>query len=128
MVELHSNYTPQGQKYIIDDVYPTDHQKHETIEITQGLTSWSEVGFYIFASEQSGHGVRWVGDHIRPRVCVPDPGIGPSESASPTRLVISGPCIPQTWAVNSIGENNLQPIKFDKGACGESFNQNPRGP
>src|SRR5271167_142386 len=72
MVELHSNYTLDGQKYVIDGVYPTNHQLHETLEITQGLTSWSEVGFYIFTSEQNGHGVQWVGDHIRPRVRVPD--------------------------------------------------------
>ena len=29
-------------------------------------------GFYVFTSEQDGHGVQWVGDHIRPRVRVPD--------------------------------------------------------
>ena len=72
MVELHSNFTPKGQRYTIDGVYPTNHQEHETIEITQGITKWSEVGFYIFTSEQNGHGVQWVGDHIRPRVRVPD--------------------------------------------------------
>src|SRR5580704_15150922 len=72
MIELHSNYTPDGQKHQIDGVYPTNHQLHETLEITQGLTSWSEVGFYVFTSEQNGHGVQWVGDHIRPRVRVPE--------------------------------------------------------
>jgi len=72
MVELHSNYTEDGQKYVIDGVYPTDHQVHETIELTEGLNDWSEVGFYIFTSEQDGHGVQWVGDHIRPRVRIPD--------------------------------------------------------
>ncbi|HWB31699.1 MAG TPA: hypothetical protein VG714_00850 [Acidobacteriaceae bacterium] len=72
MMELHSNFTPNGQKDIIDGVYPTNHQEHETIELTEGLTKWSEVGFYIFTSEQNGHGVQWVGDHIRPRVRVPD--------------------------------------------------------
>src|ERR1700721_1159400 len=71
MLELHSNFTPEGQRYVIDGVYPTNHQEHETIEITQGLTDWSEVGFYIFTSEQDGHGVQWVGDHIRPRGRVP---------------------------------------------------------
>jgi hypothetical protein len=71
MTELHSNYTIQGQKYLIDGVYPTNHQEHETIELTEGITNWSEVGFYIFTSEQNGHGVQWVGDHIRPRVRVP---------------------------------------------------------
>jgi len=72
MVELHSNFTPKGQRDTIDGVYPTNHQLHETIEITQGLNSWSELGFYFFTSEQNGHGVQWVGDHIRPRVRVPD--------------------------------------------------------
>jgi hypothetical protein len=72
MVELHSNFTAKGQPYDSGGVYATNHQQHETIEITQGLTSWSEVGFYIFTSMQAGHGVQWVGDHIRPRVRVPD--------------------------------------------------------
>ena len=67
MVELHSNYTLDGEKNMIDGVYPTNHQEHETLEITQGLTSWSEVGFYVFTSVQNGHGVQWVGDHIRPQ-------------------------------------------------------------
>jgi hypothetical protein len=72
MIELHSNFTPEGQQYLIDNVYPTNHQEHETIELTEGINDWSEVGFYIFTSEQNGHGVQWVGDHIRPRVRVPD--------------------------------------------------------
>jgi hypothetical protein len=98
MVELHSNYTVDGQKQTIDRVYPTNHQEHETIEITQGLTSWSEVGFYIFTSEQSGHGVQWVGDHIRPRVRVPDSwhwpvGVSLSTEIGYQRAVYS----PDTW-------------------------------
>jgi hypothetical protein len=72
MVELHSNFTADGQKSTIDGVYPTNHQEHETLELTEGLTSWSEVGFYVFTSEQDGHGVQWVGDHIRPRVRIPE--------------------------------------------------------
>jgi hypothetical protein len=72
MVELHSNYTANGQKYFIDGQAPTNHAQHETVEITQGINDWSEVGFYIFTSEQSGTGVQWVGDHIRPRVRVPE--------------------------------------------------------
>ncbi|HVC45858.1 MAG TPA: hypothetical protein VND90_01300 [Terracidiphilus sp.] len=71
MVELHSNFTADGQHYFIDGVSPTNHAEHETIEITQGINKWSEVGFYIFTSEQSGTGIQWVGDHIRPRVRVP---------------------------------------------------------
>lgn len=72
MLELHSNFTARGQRATIDGVAPTQHAEHETIEITQGLNDWSEVGFYIFTSEQSGMGVQWVGDHIRPRVRVPE--------------------------------------------------------
>jgi hypothetical protein len=71
MVELHSNFTFEGQDNTVDGVYPTTHQLHETVELTQGLSSWSEVGLYVFTSEQNGNGIQWVGDHIRPRVRVP---------------------------------------------------------
>src|SRR5271156_5074633 len=98
MVELHSNYTPEGQKRLIDGVYPTNHQEHETLEITQGLTSWSEVGFYIFTSEQNGHGVQWVGDHIRPRVRVPDSWHWPVGVSLSTEVGYQRPVYsPDTW-------------------------------
>ena len=71
MVELHSNFTARGHPKM-GGVAATNHAEHETVEITQGVNSWSEVGFYIFTSEQSGLGAQWVGDHIRPRVRVPD--------------------------------------------------------
>jgi hypothetical protein len=47
---------------------PTNHAEHETIEITQGINDWSEVGFYIFTSEQSGLG-RAVGRRPHPPPC-----------------------------------------------------------
>ncbi len=72
MVELHSNFTADGQRNSSTAWQPTNHAEHETIEITQGINDWSEVGFYIFTSEPSGQGVQWVGDHIRPRVRVPE--------------------------------------------------------
>jgi hypothetical protein len=72
MVELHSNFTADGQRNVVDGMEPTHHAEHETIEITQGVNKWSEVGFYIFTSERSGQGIQWVGDHIRPRVRAPD--------------------------------------------------------
>jgi hypothetical protein len=72
MVELHSNFTFEGSKTVIDGVLPTNHQLHETIEITHGFNDWFETGFYIFTSEKSGDGIDWVGDHIRPRVRVPE--------------------------------------------------------
>lgn len=71
MVELHSNFTIDGSKTIIDGVLPTNHAEHETIEITHGITDWFEVGWYIFTYQRNGFGVQWVGDHIRPRVRVP---------------------------------------------------------
>jgi len=46
MVELHSNFTPEGQTKTIDGVVSANHQEHETIELTEGLNDWSEVGFY----------------------------------------------------------------------------------
>jgi hypothetical protein len=71
MVELHSNFTFEGSKTSQDGMYPTNHQLHETIEITHGFTDWFETGFYIFTSSHSGQGIDWVGDHIRPRVRIP---------------------------------------------------------
>ncbi len=72
MVEVHSNFTAKGHPTSPDGEAATNHAEHETLEITQGLNEWSEVGFYIFTSEQSGLGMQFVGTHIRPRVRVPD--------------------------------------------------------
>ena len=78
MVELHSNFTLNGSKplpgspYTADGTFPTNHAEHETVEITQGINNWAEVGFYIFTSINGDQGWQWVGDHIRPRVRAPD--------------------------------------------------------
>ena len=72
MVELHSNYTFQGSKTTQEGVLPTEHELHETVEITQGITPWFETGFYIFTAVPNDQGWRWVGDHIRPRVRAPE--------------------------------------------------------
>ena len=37
MVELHSNFTFEGSKTMVDGVRPDNHALHETIEITQGI-------------------------------------------------------------------------------------------
>jgi hypothetical protein len=71
MVELHSNFTVDGSKEIVDGTYPTNHAEHETVEITHGFSDWFECGFYIFTSITEGQGWQWVSDHIRPRVAVP---------------------------------------------------------
>ncbi|MGH7972055.1 MAG: hypothetical protein ACREIC_25360 [Limisphaerales bacterium] len=72
MVELHSNYTVDGHRETVNGVLPDNHAFHETLEITQGWTPWFETGFYVFSSIQPGDGWQWVGDHLRPRVRVPD--------------------------------------------------------
>src|SRR5580658_7445778 len=48
MVELHSNFTVDGSKQVTDGVLPSNHAEHETLEITQGLNTWFETGFYVF--------------------------------------------------------------------------------
>ncbi len=71
MVELHSNFTFQGTKTSENGLQPTNHQWHETLEITHGFTDWFETGFYVFTSLKNGYGWDYVGSHIRPRVMVP---------------------------------------------------------
>jgi hypothetical protein len=98
MLELHSNFTADGHRQIPGGVAATHHAEHETIEITQGINGWSEVGFYVFTSEQSGLGAQWVGDHIRPRVRVPDSwhwplGLSLSTEVGYQRALFS----PDTW-------------------------------
>src|SRR5215472_16588972 len=72
MIELHSNFTIQGSKGTTDGVLGTEHQLHETVEITHGFTPWFETGFYIFTSAQPNEGWQWVDDHIRPRIAAPE--------------------------------------------------------
>ncbi|HVO98610.1 MAG TPA: hypothetical protein VMT15_11115 [Bryobacteraceae bacterium] len=72
MVELHSNFTFMGVKAVVDGMYPTEHQLHETVEITHGFSDWFETGFYVFTSADSRVGWQYVGNHIRPRVRVPE--------------------------------------------------------
>jgi hypothetical protein len=72
MVELHSNFTAEGQKRMVDGVSPTNHAEHETLEITHGFNNWFESGFYLFTTIQPDGSWQWVGDHIRPRVRVPE--------------------------------------------------------
>ncbi len=64
MVELHSNYTPNG--LALDD-----HALHETVEVTRGFSEWFETGVYFFTNVGQGDGWQYVGSHLRPRVRVP---------------------------------------------------------
>jgi hypothetical protein len=98
MVELHSNYTVDGQLTTGDGTYSTNHAQHETLELTHGFSDWLEIGFYVFTSAHRGEGVQWVGDHIRPRVRVPESwgwpvGVSVSQEIGYQRAEFS----PDTW-------------------------------
>ena len=100
MFELHSNFTFEGSKTVVDGQYPTEHQLHETLEITHGFSDWFELGFYVFTSADSRVGWQWVGDHIRPRVAVPESwkwpvGVSLSTEIGYQRAVYS----PDTWTI-----------------------------
>ena len=71
-VELHSNTAVKGTTRTEDGIVRTQGAFHETLEITHGFTEWFETGFYLFTSIQPDSGWEWVGDHIRPRVRVPE--------------------------------------------------------
>ena len=72
MVELHSNMALRGSTQKTEGVLPTERALHETLEIAHGVTSWFEIGLYTFSSIQPGMDWQWVGNHIRPRVLVPE--------------------------------------------------------
>jgi hypothetical protein len=98
MVEIHSNFTVDGSKTVQDGMLPTNHAMHETLELTQGINDWAEVGFYVFTSIQPDSGWQWVGDHIRPRVRIPEGwhwpvGVSLSNEIGYQRAAFS----PDTW-------------------------------
>src|ERR1700722_16342253 len=100
MVELHSNFTFEGVKAVVDGMYPTSHQLHETVEITHGFNGWFGLGFYVFTSADDRVGWQWVGDHIRPRVRIPEDwkwpvGVSLSLEAGYQRPIFS----PDTWTM-----------------------------
>ena len=112
MVELHSNFTAKGRKEVIDGLAPTNHAVHETLEITQGFTDWFETGFYLFTSVQPGGGWEWVGDHIRPRVRVPESwhwpvGVSLSTELGYVRRKFSTDT--WTWEIRPIVDKKLGP-------------------
>jgi hypothetical protein len=98
MFEIHSNFTVDGSKTVVDGMLPTNHAEHETLEITQGFSDWFETGFYVFTSIQPGQGWQWVGDHIRPRFRIPEKwhwpvGVSLSNEIGYQRAAYS----PDTW-------------------------------
>lgn len=115
MVELHSNFTLAGSKATTDGTLPTNHQEHETIEITQGWTNWFETGFYIFTSIGPGQGYKWVGDHIRPRVRVPESWNWPVGVSLSMEIGYQRPLFSRdtwTWEIRPIVDKQLGPWYF----------------
>ena len=100
MLELHSNVAAEGSRRTIDHVLRTQGAFHETLEITHGFTPWFETGFYVFTSIQPDTTWEWVGDHIRPRVRVPESwelpvGLSLSAEVGYQRRAFS----PDTWTL-----------------------------
>lgn len=116
MVELHSNFTAIGSKITTDGTYPTSHQEHETVEITQGWNSWFETGLYIFTSVgPNGQGYKWVGDHIRPRVRVPDSWKWPVGVSISTEIGYQRPIFSRdtwTWEIRPIIDKQIEKWYF----------------
>jgi len=73
MFEVHSNVTVLGHSESVNGVVPSQLAWHETVEITQGITPWFEMGAYLFLSGNKGNYLlSYVGNHIRPRFRAPE--------------------------------------------------------
>jgi hypothetical protein len=110
MVELHSNSAVRGTTRRVQGVLPTQHAVHETLEITHGFTPWFETGFYLFTSVQPGAGWEWVGDHIRPRLRVPESWGWPVGVSLSTELGYQRPAFSidtWTWEIRPILDQQL---------------------
>ena len=69
-VELHSNYTFKGINGLADP--SSARYLNESIEITHGVGSNFEIGFYIFTALSPDGRYQYLGSHIRPRITVPE--------------------------------------------------------
>ena len=70
IVELHSNYTFNGSKYLLDasDARWTNF----TLEVTRGFADNFEIGLYLFTALSPDGSYQYLGNQIRPRVTVPE--------------------------------------------------------
>jgi len=132
MVELHSNYTIDGQRATVNGVLPSYHALHETLEITHGFTPWFETGFYVFSSIQPHEGWEWVGDHIRPRVRVPESWNWPVGVSLSMEFGYQRPEFSEdtwTWEIRPIIDKQIGPLylainpAFEKSLKGLNSNQ-----
>jgi len=114
MVEVHSNFTAVGRKGGAG-IAATNHAEHETLELTQGVKDWSEIGFYVFTDEQAGQGVQWVGDHLRPRVRVPKSWHWPVGASLSTEIGYQRAVFSPntwTWEIRPILDKQMGPWYF----------------
>jgi hypothetical protein len=110
MFELHSNFTWDGRRTVVDGLWPTEDALHETVEITHGWTPWFETGWYIFTYARDGNGWQWAGDHIRPRVRVPVSWGWPVGLSLSTEIGYQRPEVSQdtwTWEIRPIIDRTL---------------------
>jgi len=142
LFELHTNFIGSGARLISGSVLATHHALHETVEITHGFNSVFELGFYLFASQNPGEGLQYVGTHIRPRIRAPESwklpvGLSLSSEFGPTDKKFDEnewgmelrPIIDQErgdfyWAFNPNIEWALKGPGAGKGLDGMSFNPN----
>ena len=133
MVELHSNTAVLGTTRTENGIVRTQRAAHETLEITHGFTEWFETGFYLFTSIQPDSGWEWVGNHIRPRVRVPESwgwpvylslsleaGYQRREFSEDTWTLEIRPIVDQKierwyWSFNPALERSLKGANADKG-------------
>jgi hypothetical protein len=132
MFELHSNFTADGRRTVQDGLWPTEDAEHETLEITHGWTPWFETGFYLFTYVSGHEGWQWVGDHIRPRIRVPDSWGWPIGLSLSTEIGYQRPTVSQdtwTWEIRPIIDKKIGPwyVSFnptlDRSFHGESVHQ-----
>lgn len=142
LFELHSNFVGSGSRRIENGVLPTQRAVHETIEITHGFSNVFELGFYIFASENPGNGLQFVGTHIRPRIRAPETwklpvGLSLSTEFGPTQRKFDEnelgievrPIVDQTvgrlyWSFNPNVAWSMKGPDAGRGASGMIFNPN----
>jgi len=99
MFELHSNVSLIGPLFA-NDASSNLHQFHETLEITHGFTPVFEVGFYQFVNLPNGINLQLIGNHIRPRIRIPDDWKFPVGLSFSAEIGYQNPAYsPDTWTL-----------------------------
>ncbi len=85
---------------------------HETVEAVTGLSTWSEVGAYLFTSEQRAPGVRAVGASVRYKVRAPGAWNWPVNVAVSTEVEYDDPGFSTsgdrwTWELRPVIDKSL---------------------